>query len=129
MNSVEAKKLLESKGFETVIIGDGNQVEEQLPKAELMALEGEKVFITATGVMTYPDMTDWSLRDVMKLAQITDIKLNKAGSGYVTKQSLKPGVPINKGENLVVELETPLQQFEKSLKTEEENEETEEVGG
>jgi penicillin-binding protein 2B len=129
LNTAEAKKLLESNGFETVIIGEGNQVEEQLPKAEIMALEGEKVFIKASGVMTYPDMTDWSLRDVMKLAQITGIKLNKAGSGYVTKQSLKPGVPINKGENLVVELETPLQQFEKSLKTEEENEEAEEVGG
>ncbi|MBT2694687.1 penicillin-binding protein [Bacillus sp. ISL-55] len=127
--AAEAKKLLESKGFETVIIGDGNQVVEQLPKANIMALEGEKVFIRASGVMTYPDMTDWSLRDVMKLAQITDIKLNKAGSGYVTKQSLKPGLPINEGENLIVELETPLQQFEKSLKTEEENEETEEVGG
>ncbi|MBS8263359.1 penicillin-binding protein [Mesobacillus boroniphilus] len=129
MNASEAKELLDSKGFKTVIIGDGNQVEEQLPRSEIMALEGEKVFIRASGVMTYPDMTDWSLRDVMKLAQIAGIKLNKAGSGYVTKQSLKPGVPINEGENLIVELETPLQQFEKSLKTEEENEETEEVGG
>ncbi|WP_102262105.1 penicillin-binding protein [Mesobacillus jeotgali] len=129
MTPADAKKLLESKGFEPVIIGDGNQVDEQLPKAEVMALEGEKVFIKASGVMTYPDMTDWSLRDVMKLAQIAEIKLNKAGSGYVTKQSLKPGIPINEGENLIVELETPLQQFEKSLKTEEENEEAEEVGG
>lgn len=129
MNTSEAKSLLESKGFETVIVGDGNQVEEQLPRTETMALEGEKIFIRASGVMTYPDMTDWSLRDVMKLAQIAEIKLNKAGSGYVTKQSLKPGVPINKGENLVVELETPLQQFEKSLKPEEESEEAEEVGG
>ncbi|MBT2660311.1 penicillin-binding protein [Bacillus sp. ISL-45] len=129
MSAAEAKSLLESKGFETVVIGDGNQVEEQLPKADIMALEGEKVFIRSSGVMTYPDMTDWSLRDVMKLAQIAEIKLNKAGSGYVTKQSLKPGVPINEGENLIVELETPLQQFEKSLKTEEDNEETEEVGG
>ncbi|MFT9598563.1 penicillin-binding protein [Mesobacillus sp.] len=129
LNTAEAKKLLESKGFQTVIIGDGNQVEEQLPKAEIMALEGEKVFIRASGVMTYPNMTDWSLRDVMKLAQITGVKLNKAGSGYVTKQSLKPGLPINEGENLIVELETPLQQFEKSLKPEEENEEAEEVGG
>ena len=129
MSAAEAKSLLESKGFETVVIGDGNQVEEQLPKADIMALEGEKVFIRSSGVMTYPDMTDWSLRDVMKLAQIAEIKLNKAGSGYVTKQSLKPGVPINEGENLIVELETPLQQFEKSLKTEEEDVETEEVGG
>lgn len=125
----EAKKLLESKGFETVIIGDGNLVEEQLPKADTIALEGEKVFIKASGKKTYPDMINWSLRDVLKLAQIADVKLNKAGSGYVTKQNLKPGSPINEGENLIVELETPLQQFEKSLKKEEENEEAEEVGG
>lgn len=129
MEPGEAKKLLESKGFETVVIGDGNQVEEQLPKADIVALEGEKIIIKASGTMTYPDLTDWSLRDVLKLAQITDVKLNKAGSGYVTKQNLKPGSPINEGENLIVELETPLQQFEKSLKKEETNEETEEVGG
>jgi penicillin-binding protein 2B len=129
MDAAEAKKLLESKGFETVIIGNGNQVEDQLPKADTIALEGEKVIIKTSGVKTYPDLTNWSLRDVMKLAQITDVKLNKAGSGYVTKQNLKPGSPINEGENLIVELETPLQQFEKSLKKEESNEETEEVGG
>lgn len=129
LDGAEAKKLLESKGFETVIIGDGSLVEEQLPKADTMALEGEKVFIKASGKKTYPDMTNWSLRDVLKLAQIADVKLNKAGSGYVTKQNLKPGSPINEGENLIVELETPLQQFEKSMKKEEENEEAEEVGG
>ncbi|MCM3665733.1 penicillin-binding protein [Mesobacillus subterraneus] len=129
MDAAEAKKLLESKGFETVIIGAGHQVEDQLPKADTIALEGEKVIIKASGVKTYPDLTNWSLRDVMKLAQITGVRLNKAGSGYVTKQNLKPGSPINEGENLIVELETPLQQFEKSLKKEEPNEETEEVGG
>lgn len=129
METGEAKKLLESKGFETVVIGDGNQVEEQLPKADIVSLEGEKIIIKASGTMTYPDLTDWSLRDVMKLTQLTGVKLNKAGSGYVTKQSLKPGLPINEGENLIVQLETPLQQFENSLKKEEDSEETEEVGG
>jgi len=129
MNAAEASKLLDSKGFETVIIGTGNQVEEQLPKAETVALEGEKIIIKTSGAQTYPDMTGWSLRDVMKLAQIADVKLNKAGSGYVIKQNLKPGSPINQGEDLIVSLETPLEQFEKSLKKEDESEETEEVGG
>lgn len=129
MNAAEASKLLDSKGFKTVIIGTGNQVEEQLPKAETVALEGEKIIIKTSGAQTYPDMTGWSLRDVMKLAQIADVKLNKAGSGYVIKQNLKPGSPINKEEDLIVSLETPLEQFEKSLKKEDESEETEEVGG
>jgi penicillin-binding protein 2B len=129
MNAAEAGKVLESKGFKTVIIGTGNQVEEQLPKADTVALEGEKVVIKTSGAQTYPDMTGWSLRDVMKLAQIANVKLNKAGSGYVIKQNLKPGSPINKGEDLIVSLETPLEQFEKSLKKEDEKEETEEVGG
>ncbi|MDQ0414874.1 penicillin-binding protein [Mesobacillus stamsii] len=126
MEPGEAKTLLESKGFQTVVIGDGNKVQNQLPGGDIVALEGEKIIVKTSGAMTYPDMTDWSLRDVMKLAQLTGVKLNKAGSGYVTSQSLKPGLPIKEGENLIVQLETPLQQFEKSLKK---PEKTEEVGG
>lgn len=126
MDPVDAKTLLESKGFQTVVLGDGNKVQNQLPSGDIVALEGEKIIVKTSGAMTYPDMTDWSLRDVMKLAQLTGVKLNKAGSGYVTSQSLKPGLPIKEGENLIVQLETPLQQFEKSLKK---PEKTEEVGG
>jgi penicillin-binding protein 2B len=129
MSVTEAGKLLETKGFTSVIIGTGNQVDEQLPASNTMALEGEKIILKASGAQTYPDMTGWSLRDVMKLAQIADVKLNKAGSGYVIKQSLKPGSPIKEGEDLIVSLETPLEQFEKSQKKDEKPEETEEVGG
>lgn len=129
MDVSEASKLLVSKGFKSVVIGTGKQVESQVPKTETMVLEGEKIIIKTSGVKNYPDLTGWSLRDVMKLAQIAGVKLNKAGSGYVIKQNLKPGSPINEGENLIVELETPLQRFEKSLNTDEEGDETEEVGG
>lgn len=125
----EASKLLESKGLTPIVIGTGDQVEKQLPAADTVALEGEKIILKTAGAQTYPDMTGWSLRDVMKLAQIADVKLNKAGSGYVIKQSLKPGSPIKAGEDLIVSLETPLQQFEKSMKKEDKPEETEEVGG
>lgn len=124
----EASELLETKGFRPVIIGTGDKVENHLPKAGTVALEGERIIIKASGEKTYPDLTGWSLRDVMKLAQLTDIKLNKAGSGYVTKQNIKPGALINEGENLIVELQTPLQQFEESQKPKG-NKETEEVGG
>jgi penicillin-binding protein 2B len=129
LSITEAGKLLESKGFTSVIIGTGKQVEEQVPSRDTVALEGEKIILKTSGAQTYPDMTGWSLRDVMKLAQIADVKLNKAGSGYVIKQSLKPGSPIKEGEDLIVSLETPLEQFEKSQKKEEKPEETEEVGG
>lgn len=129
MSVSEAGKLLETKGFTSIVIGTGDRVEKQLPAADTVALEGEKIILKTAGAQTYPDMTGWSLRDVMKLAQISDVKLNKAGSGYVIKQSLKPGSPIKEGEDLIVSLETPLQQFEKSMKKEEKQDETEEVGG
>ena len=61
MEVSEASKLLASKGLEAVILGTGNQVEDQLPKAETVALEGEKIIIKASGVKTYPDLTGWSL--------------------------------------------------------------------
>lgn len=130
LDVTEARELLESKGLEAVSLGSGSKVEVQVPKANTVTLEGEKILIGTSGVKTYPDLMGWSLRDVLKLAQMADIKLNKAGSGYVIKQNLKPGSIIKKGEDLIVELQTPLEQFENAQKKEsEKQEETVEVGG
>lgn len=68
-------------------------------------LEGERVILKTDGELTVPDMDGWSLRDVMKVAKIADLKLNTVGSGYVAKQNLKAGSALRKGDYLIVELE------------------------
>ncbi|MFD0825237.1 penicillin-binding protein [Neobacillus sp. M.A.Huq-85] len=113
-------KNLNNQGFSPIVLGKGSDVTTQLPKAGTTILEGEKVILGTKGKMFAPDMTGWSLRDVMQLAKIANLKFNVAGSGYVVKQNISPGATLKKGDNLIVQLQTPEQQ---SINTEDASQE------
>ncbi|MDR4946285.1 penicillin-binding protein [Neobacillus cucumis] len=98
---------LKADGFDTVVLGDGKTVTDQLPKAGTTILEGEKVIIKTSGDMTAPDMTGWSLRDVMKIANIANLKFSSKGQGFVTSQNIKPKEALKSGDYLIVDLKTP----------------------
>lgn len=117
MSVEEAVVSLQKKGLNPVVVGKGTNIERQLPEAGMITLEGEKVLLKTTGEeIIAPDMSEWSLRDTMKFAEIADLKLNKAGNGFVSKQNIKPGTSVSKGEYLIVELTPPLRQKEKEEK-------------
>jgi penicillin-binding protein 2B len=118
----ETMKQLEKSGLEVVILGKGSKVTGQLPAANTNVLEGEKIIIKTGGDLAAPDMTGWSLRDVMKVAKLSGVKLNSTGSGYVVKQNITEGAGLQKGDFLIVDLKTP----EEVLKLEEENKEANE---
>jgi penicillin-binding protein 2B len=119
----ETVKELKEKGYETVVLGNGSEIIGQLPKAGTTILEGEKVIIQTDGELTAPDMTGWSLRDVMKVANMAGLKLNSKGKGYVAKQSIQPKAPLKEGDFLIVDLKTPEEQWneEKKVSTDEKN--------
>jgi penicillin-binding protein 2B len=118
----ETVKQLEKSGLEVVILGKGSKVTGQLPAANTNVLEGEKIIIKTGGDLAAPDITGWSLRDVMKVAKLSGVKLNSTGSGYVVKQNITEGAVLRKGDFLIVDLKTP----EEELKLEEENKEVNE---
>ena len=72
-------------------------------------MEGEKVIILTDGDPVVPDMTGWSLRDVMKVAKLTNLQLDTRGSGYVVSQSIPPGTTLHNGDKLQVTFEIPEQ--------------------
>jgi len=127
----EAVKNLKESGFETVVLGSGSKVVGQLPKPGTPVLEGEKVIIQTDGDLTAPDMTGWSLRDVMKIANIAGLKLNSKGRGYVTQQNIQPNALLRSGDFLIVDLKSPEEQWNTEVnvnndetgQTEENNEE------
>lgn len=118
----ETIKKLEEQELEVVVLGKGTKVTGQLPSAGTNVLEGEKIILQTDGELNVPDFSGWSLRDVMKVAKISGVKLNSTGSGYVVKQSLKEGALLRTGDFLIVDLKTP----EEILKSEEENKEADE---
>ncbi|WP_071459352.1 penicillin-binding protein [Bacillus massilinigeriensis] len=101
-----AQKLLKESGLVPVVLGKGQQIKEQLPKAGSVLLEGEKVLLRTDEKLIVPDMTGWSLRDAMKFSEISGLTLNKSGSGYVSRQSIQPGTVVKEGEFIIVDLVT-----------------------
>jgi penicillin-binding protein 2B len=108
-----AKNSLEKLGLEVILMGNGSKVIDQLPKVGSKVLEGEKIVLKTDGKLTIPDLTGWSFRDSIKVANLAGSKLNPVGKGYVVKQNISPNAEIKKGEFLILDFETPLEQFEK----------------
>jgi penicillin-binding protein 2B len=100
-------KTLKANGLNPVVLGKGSEITGQLPKAGTKMLAGEKVILKTDGNLTAPDMTGWSLRDVLKVANMAGLKLNSKGTGYVEKQNLKEGTVLQNGDYLIVMLMTP----------------------
>ncbi len=107
----EVVNQLKEQNFETVVLGGGTKVVGQLPKAGTTILEGEKVVIQTDGDLTAPDMTGWSLRDVMKVSNLAELKLSSKGKGFVTQQNIKSGALLHKGDFLIVNLKSPEEQW------------------
>ncbi|WP_423801633.1 penicillin-binding protein [Neobacillus sp. SAB-20_R2A] len=115
MDVNEAVKSLKDKGIEAVVLGTGTEVDKQLPKAGTEILEGEKVVIRTNGELTAPDLTGWSLRDVMKVANLAGLNLNPKGKGYVVSQNIQPQALLRKDDFLIVELKTPEEQWTEEI--------------
>ncbi|KAB7669269.1 penicillin-binding protein [Bacillus sp. B1-b2] len=107
MTVEEAKKIAEETGLTAIVIGNGNTIEGQLPEEGQSYLEGEKIILKTNGERTVPDMTGWSLRDAIKVADLHSLKLESSGSGYVETQSIKAGSTVEENAELTITLKEP----------------------
>jgi penicillin-binding protein 2B len=123
MSVEKAKKTLEKEGVQVIVLGKGSKVERQLPEEHISILEHEKVIIQTDGKLTIPDMTGWSKRDVMKVAEIAELELNMVGKGFVINQNLKPNSPVKQGDQLVVTFQTPEEKMNSEMEETGEEEE------
>ena len=51
-----------------------------------------------------PDMSGWSKEDVVAFEQLTNIKVDMKGSGYVSDQSVSQGTKVGKKDKVTVSL-------------------------
>ncbi|WP_445488422.1 penicillin-binding protein [Niallia sp. 03133] len=100
----EAEKVLRNHSLQTVVIGKGDTITSQLPQASESYLEGGKVLLQTDGKATMPNIKGWSLRDVLKVTELTGVKLKTSGSGYVSSQSIKAGTTVKGNETLTIKL-------------------------
>lgn len=106
--TVEAGRLLlEKEGLRPVVLGQGT-IEKQMPQAGDSVLKGERILLAGTA-NKMPNISGWSLRDVMNLAHVLELQLKTSGKGYVTEQSVGEGTAVKKGDVLEVKLEPPIE--------------------
>ncbi|TLS35237.1 penicillin-binding protein [Pseudalkalibacillus caeni] len=106
-DSKQAEKTLKDKGFEVVVLGNGSTVKGQAPYAGSSVLSGERIVLKTDGEAKMPDLTSWSLADVLKVVDVMDLKPNVMGEGFVTKQGIDPGATVKEEDYLVVQLNPP----------------------
>ncbi|USK35596.1 penicillin-binding protein [Bacillus sp. F19] len=108
-DSASAEKLLKSNNVQPLILGSGNEIVAQYPEAGTNMIVNERVFLQTDGKVAMPDLTGWSSRDVMKLANFLDLELKIKGKGYVVSQNISKNETVNEDDQLIVKLESPKQ--------------------
>ncbi|GAB2542991.1 penicillin-binding protein [Gracilibacillus alcaliphilus] len=122
---------LQANGIQPVVVGDG----ENITKINIAAgdkISARQTVFVATDQLTMPEMTGWSFRDILAFKEFLDLDVEWLGSGYVVKQSIEAGTPLNEKDYLMVELEEPdgaPAESEEENVDEAETEETEETNG
>lgn len=92
-NISQVKEELESHNLKVVVMGSGSKIIKQYPSKSTNVIKGDKVFLlTNNSEILMPNMTNWSRYDVNKFCELSDIKCNFEGNGYVVSQSVKEGV-------------------------------------
>ncbi|MBS4172420.1 penicillin-binding protein [Bacillus sp. FJAT-49736] len=104
LNITDAQTKLQDSGLQVVVLGNGTTISDQLPVKGSALIEGEKIILKTDRNPSVPNMVNWSKRDVLKVANLLDLKLNMTGNGYVAKQNLTPNSPIKEGDLLSVNL-------------------------
>lgn len=97
---------LEEKGLKPIVIGEGETIVSSNVEPGEKILPNEKVLLL-TDEPTMPDLTGWSLREVMVFADMMQLQTESFGNGYVTSQNIEVGKPIQEGDYLGFELAGP----------------------
>ncbi|MDU3988975.1 MAG: penicillin-binding protein [Staphylococcus sp.] len=92
-----------AKSLEPVTIGSGTQIKAQSIKAGNKVLPHSKVLLLTDGDLTMPDMSGWTKEDVIAFENLTNIKVNLKGSGFVSHQSISKGQKLTEKDKIDVE--------------------------
>lgn len=104
----KSKEELENLGIEPIVVGDGKEIKQSsITPGDILYKTSRVILITEKPVM--PDIQGWSQRDATKLADLLNLELKLEGSGFVTKQSIKPNTKIKDQKMLDLELKAPNQ--------------------
>ncbi|WP_054751600.1 penicillin-binding protein [Piscibacillus salipiscarius] len=96
---------LKKKGLNVTVLGNGEKIVDSVPKQNKSVYPNKRVILKTNGELTMPNITGWTLRDVLSLVELVGMRLDYVGEGFVTKQNLSVGSEISDESRLVIELQ------------------------
>lgn len=117
LSTKEAKELLKKQKVDATVIGDGKKITDANMTAGMEFYQGQRV-ILITDQPKMPDISGWTQRDIVSLANRLEMKTDLSGSGFAVSQSIKAGEKVKKDMTLEVKLkpETPKSEKKKKKK-------------
>lgn len=101
----KTKEALENAGIKPIIIGNGNNVVNQVPLKNTSVLKGSKVFlVTDYSEIKMPNMNGWTSAEVVSFCNLIGIKFTLNGYGKVSNTSIEAGNVLDLNADLVVDL-------------------------
>jgi len=92
--------------LDAIVIGDGNKVVNQYPKKNSTIVAGNKIFLLTNGSnYTMPDITGWTLAEVISFCNLAKIDYEYEGYGFVKEFSIPIDSLIDKNATLKIKLE------------------------
>ena len=89
------KSTLSSYGLNVVVIGNGEKIVNQYPKANTKVNSIDKIILLTNGnEIKMPNLIGYSSKEVNALISLINLKTESVGSGFVTSQSIKEGEVI-----------------------------------
>ncbi|MBY7143728.1 PASTA domain-containing protein [Virgibacillus sp. NKC19-3] len=101
----QTEEALTDQDLKVTTIGSGEVVAANVQEGDEV-LPNDRILLV-TDEPTMPNITGWSLREVQELADLTDLKIETFGNGYVETQNIEEGTLLKKDDYLGVELTPP----------------------
>lgn len=100
-----AKQKLKEMDIDTVVIGNGNSIVAQFPKAGDAIMSNQRMFLLSDGAkIAMPNMKGWTKKDITAFWNLTHIEVQMEGSGSVHSQNVKMGKTISKDTIIKVKM-------------------------
>jgi penicillin-binding protein 2B len=100
---LDAKAQLTDLGLDVVTLGSGT-VKAQSLYDGMQVYPGTKIVLVGDGPYQMPDLTGWSMTEVLQFAQAIDAKPKLTGNGFVATQSPAAGSLVKNGMTITVTL-------------------------
>lgn len=97
---------LKLKNLNLIVMGDGDKIVNQFPKAGSSVLIGEKIFLkTNSNEILMPDVIGWTRGDVLNYCNLVKLNCSFNGYGNVVSQNIEKGTVLKEDSKLKIELE------------------------